>query len=106
MASTAASTMKMWSIFNGKQVDDWRVDSLHEFFSQHKSIPNWEGVRNERYVYARYVEQNPPYEFLHDLKADPDQRRNFAKSPEYAEILGKLRSRCDDLIKTHGGKFQ
>ena len=80
-------------------VKDWRSDSLHSFNSGHKTIPNWEGVRNKRYVYARYYDQKPPYEMLHDLEKDPQQLKNFAQNPEYAAILKQMRKRCDDLIK-------
>ncbi|MCG8527092.1 MAG: sulfatase [Opitutales bacterium] len=61
-------------------------------------IPKWEGVRNSRYVYARYFEQDPVYEFLHDLKKDPDQLRNFASDPNYAKVLNDLRTECDQYI--------
>jgi arylsulfatase A-like enzyme len=54
-------------------------------------------VRGERYVYARYFEQEPVYEFLHDLEADPDQLVNLAADPEYREILAAMSKRCDEL---------
>ena len=63
-------------------------------------IPKWEGVRGERYVYARYYEQEPAYEFLHDLETDPDQLVNLAADPEYREILTAIRKRCDEFKET------
>ena len=82
----------------GKGAGHWRKD----FFCEHlmdfgAAIPKWEGVRGERYVYARYFEQQPAYEFLHDLKADPDELVNFASDPVYKDILAKMRKRCDAL---------
>ena len=62
-----------------------------------KDIPKWEGVRGRRYVYARYFEQDPVYEYLHDLKEDPDQLRNFAGDAEYKKVLVRMRKRCDKL---------
>ena len=60
-------------------------------------IPKWEGVRGERYVYARYFEQETVYEFLHDLETDPDQLVNLAADPEYREILAAMSKRCDEF---------
>jgi arylsulfatase A-like enzyme len=48
-------------------------------------------------VYARYFEQEPVYEFLHDLKTDPDQLVNLAADPECREILAAMSKRCDEL---------
>ncbi len=81
----------------------WRSDSLHEFFNDRTTIPNWEGIRNQRYVYARYVDDR--YEFLHDLERDPDQLRNYADNPEYEAILRAMRTRCDALTSQHGEKI-
>ncbi|HYF00981.1 MAG TPA: sulfatase/phosphatase domain-containing protein, partial [Planctomycetota bacterium] len=76
---------------------EWRSDSFFEHLMVEKTIPKWEGVRDGRWKYARYFEQNPPYEFLHDLQADPDELRNLAGSPDHAERLQRLRSRCEAL---------
>jgi hypothetical protein len=69
------------------------------------AIPKWEGVRGQRYVYARYFEQEPVYEFLHDLKTDPDQRKNFAADPACADVLKTMRRRCDQLRDAYGGPY-
>jgi arylsulfatase A-like enzyme len=84
-------------ILNGKVPGDWRTDFFCEHRMKHPAIPQWEGVRDQRYVYARYVQQKPVYEFLHDLQTDPDQLRNFVDDPAYRETLAKMRSRCDQL---------
>ena len=58
----------------------------------------WKGqVRGERYAYTNYFEQEPVYEFLHDLEADPDQLVNLAADPEYREILAAMGKKCDEL---------
>ena len=75
---------------------DWRT----EFFCEHVDLApyiTWEGVRTERYIYARYFDQQPVYEFLHDLKADPDQLRNLAADVAHATVLARMRRRCDEL---------
>ena len=84
-------------LLHGKSVPNWRTDFFCEHLMNHKDIPKWEGVRGERYVYARYFEQEPAYEFLHDLKTDPDQLSNLASKPEYKDILAKMSKRCDEL---------
>jgi len=86
------------------QVTDWREDFLGEHLLEAGSrIPKWEGVRGERYMYARYFEYD--YEFLHDLEADPDQLKNFVDDPEYKDVLERLRTRCDELRDQYGGPY-
>ncbi len=71
---------------------DWPRDSFTcEHLMNNASIPKWEGIRTPRYTYAKYFEQDPPFEFLHDREKDPDQRVNFATDPGYAEALQQLR---------------
>jgi arylsulfatase A-like enzyme len=84
---------------------DWRTDYFCEHLMDVPAIPKWEGVRGERYTYAKYFEQQPVYEFLFDLKNDPDQLHNLAQSPEHAELLKIMRSRTIALRDTYGGKF-
>ena len=84
-------------IIRGKKVEGWRSETFCEHLMNHKQIPKWEGVRGERYVYARYFEQSPPFEFLHDLKTDPRQLRNIAGEAESANTLAQFRKRCDEL---------
>ena len=89
-------------LVEGGSVNEWRND----FFCEHVVLaPNltWEGVRGERYVYARYFDQNPNYEFLHDLETDPDQLKNLAGSSEHAGMLAQMRTRCDELVQQYGG---
>ncbi|MCA9048465.1 MAG: sulfatase [Planctomycetaceae bacterium] len=90
------------AIVEGDENVWWRTD----FFCEHVCLaPNitWEGVRDQRYVYARYFDQQPVYEFLHDLQTDPDQLTNFADNADYAPVLQKMRSRCDELVSQYGG---
>ena len=102
-------------LLEGKTVADWRTDVLCEFLAVPGSIPRWEGVRGTDWVYARYYvdgPDKPTFEFLHDLKNDPDQLINLALGPadeldeENASALGKLRARCDELIADYGPPMQ
>lgn len=75
----------------------WRTDFFCEHLMNHKDLPKWEGVRGERFVYARYFQQKPVFEFLHDLKADPDQLKNLRNDPRFQDKLIELRRRTDAL---------
>ncbi len=89
----------------GRAVPNWREDFFCEHLMNNRAIPKWEGVRGMRYVYARYFEQEPVYEFLHDLKTDPDQLRNFVADPACAAVLKRMRKRCDELRDAYGGPY-
>jgi len=84
-------------LLQGKHVSGWRNDFFCEHLLDNPDIPKWEGVRGKRYVYARYFEQEPVYEFLHDLKTDPDQLVNLALNSDHKAILAQMRKRCDEF---------
>jgi arylsulfatase A-like enzyme len=80
----------------------WRTS----FFCEHVDLApfiTWEGIRDQRYVYARYFDQKPAYEFLHDLQTDPDELKNLAADPAHADVLQKLREQCDQQMNARGG---
>lgn len=86
----------------GETPSGWR----EHFLCEHLDLPptlTWEGIRGERFVYARYFDQNPAFEFLHDLRADPDQLRNLAGDPAHAADLARMRALCDEEIGRRGG---
>lgn len=87
------------ALIAGEDVPNWRQDFFCEHHMNHPQIPKWEGVRGERYVYARYFEED--YEFLHDLQEDPDQLRNFRDDPAYENTLEAMRQRCDQYIERY-----
>ena len=93
-------------LLEGREPKDWRTDFFCEHLMNHKGLPKWEGVRDERYVYARYFEQKPVYEFLHDLRTDGDERKNFAADPGHADVLKRMRARCDALRDAYGGPYK
>ena len=61
-----------------------------------EKIPKYAGIRGEKYVYANYYEQSPPYEYLHDLEKDPDQLINLANDPDYQATLLEMRRRTEN----------
>jgi choline-sulfatase len=98
-------------LLRGQSPADWRTDFLCEFLAVPGTIPLWEGVRDTDWVYARYFvdgTDNPPFEFLHDLKADPDQLVNVATvasdqlTDAQQAAMKEMRSRCDALVKEYG----
>ena len=87
---------------SNKPVSDWRTS----FFCEHLDLAptlTWEGIRDQRYVYARYFDQKPAYEFLHDLESDPDELKNYAQDPAHADALKKMRALCDAEMNSRGG---
>ncbi len=86
--------------------DSWRSDFFCEHLMDNNRIPKWEGVRGERYKYARYFEQDPPFEFLHDLKEDPYELKNYRGDPTYQEVLEQMRKRCFELRDRYGGPYE
>jgi arylsulfatase A-like enzyme len=84
-------------VLAGESPADWRTDFFVEHLFDHPEIPKHEGVRGERFKYARYFEQEPVYEELYDLLADPLEARNLAGDLDYLEILMRLRRRADEL---------
>lgn len=84
-------------LLSGESPSEWRTDFFVEHLFDHPQIPKHEGVRGERFKYARYFEQIPVYEELYDLLADPMETRNLAGDSDYFEILTELRRRTDEL---------
>jgi arylsulfatase A-like enzyme len=92
-------------LVRGEAASDWREDFLCEFLAVPKTIPRWEGVRHEDWVYARYFVNGvnaPPFEFLYDLVNDPDQKSNLALQLKESEAMNEMRARCDTLIAEAG----
>jgi arylsulfatase A-like enzyme len=83
---------------------DWRKDIFCEHLVENELIPKWEGVRTRRYKYARYFEQDPIYEFLHDLKKDPTELKNLASDPNYQDVLKRMRTKANSYVKQYSHK--
>jgi arylsulfatase A-like enzyme len=89
-------------IVQGRTPADWR----NYFFCEHLDLAptlTWEGIRGERYVYARYFDQRPPAELLYDLQTDPDQLKNLAHDSGHADALQRMRALCDAEMNSRGG---
>ena len=62
---------------------------------------SWEGVRGQRFKYARYVDQKPAFEYLHDLLNDPDELINLAGTAQHLTLLKQMRQRTDALAEDY-----
>ena len=89
-------------ITDGKTPEQWRTDTFHEHFAVRNRIPAFEGIRNADFKYVRYFDHGN-YEFLHDLKNDPDELTNLAGDPNYAAVLKEMRERADQRVDELGG---
>jgi choline-sulfatase len=89
-------------IVSSKKPANWRIESFHEHFAVRNRIPAFEGLRNDRFKYIRYIDHGG-YEFLHDLKQDPDELVNLAGDPKHAETLRAMRERTTKRVKQLGG---
>ncbi len=87
-----------------------RSEFLVEHHFDHKEIPKSVGLRGERWVYSLYYEEDPPYEQLFDLNADPNQLRNLAEDASSDSALRKVllehRSRCVQASKVEPAAFR
>lgn len=89
-------------IVSEEKPDDWRTESFHEHFAVRNRIPAFEGLRNERFKYVRYVDHDQT-EFLHDLKNDPDELVNLAGDAAHADTLKAMRDRTSARVGELGG---
>ncbi len=86
---------------NSLQDLNWREEVFFEQLVENPDIPKWEGVRTQRFKYARYFEQDPAYEFLHDLKKDPTELDNLASDPNCLDVLKQMRGKVDGFVKRY-----
>jgi arylsulfatase A-like enzyme len=80
--------------------DDWYYEHVYQTRPPRRPIVPCEGVRTERWKYTRYPEIEPPYEQLFDLVADPREEHNLASADDRADVLSRLRKRCDEYRQT------
>ena len=81
----------------------WRHDWFYEHLYAHGGkIPRSEGVRTREWKYVRYLDPDPPYEELYNLKDDPFEEKNLAPDGKCEPILAHLRSRWQELRQNLG----
>ena len=76
---------------------DWRKSFYFEHQYLPERIPPSEGVRTERWAYAKWLAPNPESEVLFDLRNDPMEEHNIAGEASAAEVLRTLRKETTRL---------
>jgi arylsulfatase A-like enzyme len=74
----------------------WRTEWFYENHycnSKADPIAASEGIRTRDWKYIRYVDEDPVYEQLYDLNADPREETNLAVDVRHQHILADLRQR-------------
>jgi arylsulfatase A-like enzyme len=57
-------------------------------------------IRTSEWLFMKRIE-NTEYDFqpeLYDLVNDPDERKNLAQDPKYAEVVAELSTRLDEFF--------
>jgi len=90
-------------LVSGTAETDWRSDTFHEHLAVRSRQAAFEGIREGRLKYVRYFDETPAYEFLHDLKNDPDELVNLASDPKFHDELIRMRTRCQQRVDELGG---
>jgi arylsulfatase A-like enzyme len=76
-----------------RQASGWRREFYYSHLFEHATIPKSEGIRDERWKYVRYIESDPLYEELYDLRSDPQETRNLARAGSHEDRLKAMRER-------------
>lgn len=69
------------------------IEHLWDF----EHIPPSEGIRTNRWKYFRY-RNDPAYEELYDISADPSEYFNLAEDEDHQQELDRLRAKTDSII--------
>jgi arylsulfatase A-like enzyme len=72
--------------------------SVHlEYFKDFPySVPEWDAVRTDRYLYVEYQNQNRPE--LFDIQKDPRTLHNIISKPEGSAVMPELRGMMKDYL--------
>ena len=73
--------------------DDQRFDDLGCMGNSVIQTPHLDQLAAD----GGYIEHDPPFEQLFDLKRDPGEHRNLAGSADHAKILAEMRARWERL---------
>ncbi|MBM4063284.1 MAG: sulfatase [Planctomycetes bacterium] len=91
-------------LLEGKVPQDWRSAIYYHFYESqavHQVAAHY-GVRTERYKLIRYYEPQWDCQELFDLQQDPEELRNVAGDPAYAEVRAGLERRLAELRRQYG----
>jgi len=86
------------------ETDEWRKDFLYEHLFEAPgitNIPKSEGLVSAHYKYLKYIELDPVFEELYDLRKDPYETRNLISDQDAQPLLDSLRTRYSELKKLY-----
>ncbi len=86
----------LWRLVRGEDVQGWRSEVFHEHHFKHPGIPRSESVRTRQWKYSRYLDSDPLYEELYDLKNDPHELKNLAGDASHGQTLKQMRQRWEN----------
>lgn len=75
------------------KVADWRTEFFYEHRLPNLWIPRTEGVRTNDWMYCRYIDENPIFEELYNLKTDRLEEHNLATDPAHRAQLDRMREK-------------
>lgn len=76
----------------------WRSDCLYHHHFKHPRIPRSEGVISSDWKYIRWLDGNPGFEELYDLRDDPWETVNLAFDRRHVETREAMRRRHYELV--------
>ncbi|MBI2688511.1 MAG: sulfatase [Acidobacteria bacterium] len=77
----------------GDGAPNWRTEFFYEHLLPNAWIPRTEGVRTNEWMYCRFLDENPVFEELYNLKRDPLEENNLASDPSYRTQLDTMRGK-------------
>jgi arylsulfatase A-like enzyme len=80
-------------LLRGQTPKDWRTSFYYHYYEYpvpHRVRPHY-GVVTEQYKLVHFYKPDVDYWELYDRKKDPNEVRNFANDPAYAEIVAQLK---------------
>lgn len=83
------------------QENQWRSDFLFEHPFKHKTIPRSEGIVSKDWKYSRFIDRKLGYEWMYDLKADPQEKYNLAEEKKYSSQKKQLIMRFEELVNLY-----
>lgn len=85
---------------------NWRKTLLYEYYWErnYPQTPTMHALRTDRYKYIHYYGIWDIDE-LYDIQSDPNETRNLAYDPDYAQVVQQLNRQLFDTLEATGGMY-